>query len=166
MGVNLKNGLVIGGFAALTAVAIAGWVHRSDASTASANVALPQPVAASAVSAQYDSQAGVAPDTPYQSDEGYVSAYRPVIVRAPAEPVEDQQYAPPPEEETAPAGGPAYYADRHHHKRSTKKSIAIVAGSAGAGAAIGALAGGGKGAGIGALSGGAAGFIYDRLTHH
>ncbi len=55
--------------------------------------------------------------------------------------------------------------DRHHH-RSTKKSIAIVAGSAAGGAAIGALAGGGKGAGIGALAGGGAGFIYDRLTHN
>ncbi len=48
--------------------------------------------------------------------------------------------------------------------RSTGKSVAIVAGSAGAGAAIGALAGGGKGAGIGAASGGTAGFIYDRMT--
>jgi hypothetical protein len=42
----------------------------------------------------------------------------------------------------------------------------VVAGSAGAGAAVGALAGGGKGAGIGALAGGAGGFIYDRLTHN
>jgi hypothetical protein len=41
-----------------------------------------------------------------------------------------------------------------------------VAGGAGAGAAIGALAGGGKGAGIGALSGGVAGLIYDRVTAH
>jgi hypothetical protein len=48
--------------------------------------------------------------------------------------------------------------------RSTEKSALIVAGSAGTGAAIGAIAGGGKGAAIGALSGGAAGFIYDRLT--
>ncbi len=52
---------------------------------------------------------------------------------------------------------------RHRH-RPTSHSAAIVAGSAGTGAAIGALAGGGRGAAIGALSGGAAGFIYDRLT--
>ncbi len=44
-----------------------------------------------------------------------------------------------------------------HHHRSTEKSALIVAGSAGTGAAIGAIAGGGKGAGIGALAGGAAG---------
>ena len=50
--------------------------------------------------------------------------------------------------------------------RTKTKSALIVAGSAGTGAAIGAIAGGGKGAGIGALSGGAAGFIYDRLTHN
>jgi hypothetical protein len=51
-------------------------------------------------------------------------------------------------------------------QRSTTKSVAIVAGSAGAGAAIGALAGGGKGAAIGGISGGVAGFIFDRLTAH
>jgi hypothetical protein len=50
--------------------------------------------------------------------------------------------------------------------RSTAKSALIVAGSAGTGAAIGALAGGGKGAAIGALAGGGAGLIYDRITAH
>jgi hypothetical protein len=67
-----------------------------------------------------------------------------------------------------------YYADRPYdgHRtrvvtrdRSFGHSAAIVGGSAGVGAAIGALAGGGKGAGIGALAGGGGGFIYDRLTH-
>ena len=48
--------------------------------------------------------------------------------------------------------------------RSTADSIAIVAGSAGAGAAIGGAAKGGKGAAIGALAGGVAGLLYDRLT--
>jgi hypothetical protein len=48
--------------------------------------------------------------------------------------------------------------------RSTEKSVLIVAGSAGTGAAIGALAGGGKGAAIGALAGGVGGLVYDRMT--
>lgn len=48
--------------------------------------------------------------------------------------------------------------------RSTDRSVEIVAGSAGAGAAIGAIAGGGKGAAIGAISGGVAGLVFDRMT--
>ena len=51
-------------------------------------------------------------------------------------------------------------------KRSLEKEVLIVGGSAGAGAAIGAIAGGGKGAGIGALSGGVAGLVYDLATRH
>jgi uncharacterized protein YcfJ len=52
------------------------------------------------------------------------------------------------------------------NKRSLKKSALIVGGSAGAGAAIGAVAGGGKGAAIGAMSGGVAGLIYDLATRN
>jgi hypothetical protein len=48
--------------------------------------------------------------------------------------------------------------------RSTKDEVLIIAGSTGAGAAIGALAGGKKGAAVGALSGGVAGLVYDLAT--
>jgi hypothetical protein len=63
---------------------------------------------------------------------------------------------------------PLVYEQRREvrHGRSTGRSVAIVAGSAGVGAAIGAIAGGGKGAGIGAIAGGSGGFIYDRMTHN
>ena len=54
----------------------------------------------------------------------------------------------------------------HRNKRSLEKEILIVGGSAGAGAAIGAVAGGGKGAAIGGLSGGVAGLVYDLATRN
>lgn len=62
----------------------------------------------------------------------------------------------------APAPAPAPVAQPQ--KRSFAKQALIVGGAAGAGAGIGAIAGGGKGAGIGALSGGAAGLVYDLIT--
>jgi len=49
-------------------------------------------------------------------------------------------------------------------KRSWEKEVLIIGGSAGAGTAIGALAGGKKGAGVGAASGGVGGLIYDLIT--
>ena len=52
----------------------------------------------------------------------------------------------------------------HSNKRSWEKEALIIGGSAGAGTAIGAIAGGKKGAGIGAAAGGVGGLIYDLLT--
>jgi hypothetical protein len=51
-------------------------------------------------------------------------------------------------------------------KRSTKDELLIIGGSAGAGTAIGAVAGGKKGAAIGAVSGGIAGLVYDLATRN
>jgi hypothetical protein len=50
--------------------------------------------------------------------------------------------------------------------RSWEKEALIIGGSAGAGAAIGALAGGKKGAGVGAAAGGVGGLIYDLVTRN
>lgn len=50
--------------------------------------------------------------------------------------------------------------------RSWEREVLIVAGSAGAGTAIGAIAGGKKGAAVGAVSGGVAGLVYDLATRN
>lgn len=51
-------------------------------------------------------------------------------------------------------------------KRSWEKDVLIIGGGAGAGAAIGAVAGGKKGAGIGAAAGGVGGLIYDLMERN
>lgn len=51
-------------------------------------------------------------------------------------------------------------------KRSWEKEVLIVGASAGAGTAIGALAGGKKGAAVGAAAGGVGGLIYDLMTRN
>jgi hypothetical protein len=52
----------------------------------------------------------------------------------------------------------------HANKRSWEQEALIIGGSAGAGTAIGALAGGKKGAGVGAAAGGVGGLIFDLMT--
>jgi hypothetical protein len=67
-------------------------------------------------------------------------------------------------------GGPGIVERRaepqHTNKRSWEKEALIIGGSAGAGTAIGALAGGKKGAGVGAAAGGVGGLIYDLITRN
>jgi hypothetical protein len=172
-------GLIAAAFVGLGVAAVTGWVRKPATN--------PEPVAYTAPSAvppanpvAYDQYGQpVAPDgssATYVHTAPYTQApyesYGEARTTGPA-----YDYPPP-----MPAYGshryvrtvrpaPVAYANRyedreHHHRRSTAKSAAIVAGSAGVGAAIGGIAGGGKGAGIGALAGGAGGFIYDRLTHN
>ena len=52
----------------------------------------------------------------------------------------------------------------HANKPSWEKEALIIGGAAGAGTAIGAIAGGKKGAGIGAAAGGVGGLLYDLMT--
>jgi hypothetical protein len=55
---------------------------------------------------------------------------------------------------------------QHSNRQSWEQDALIVGGSAGAGALIGAAAGGKKGAGVGAAAGGVGGLIYDLLSRN
>jgi len=194
MAMNLKNILLAGVFVLMAVVAVLGWARNpapaSAHTTNASNYVQPDSSAQPAgykgtqnrdyssgcadramTDEQYADQQSQAElqgsdqqATYERQDQGYInSVQRPVVVRAEtATPV--SAYAPPPDNNYVP-GRRERVAVRHRH-RSFKKSLAIVAGTAGTGAAIGALAGGGTGAGIGALAGGAGGFVYDRLTHN
>jgi hypothetical protein len=185
---NLRTGILAGVIAILAVVAVLGWTHGRATQQGNIPVTYAQPTgynaapaySPNAAPAYYPNSApayypnGGPPVYSQEQPEPYVNViHRPVVIQQ--EPAPAPVYSPVYGAEPRPgvARERAYrervYVEegaRHHHHRSTKKSVAIVAGSAGAGAAIGALAGGGKGAGIGALAGGAGGFIYDRLTHN
>jgi uncharacterized protein YcfJ len=92
----------------------------------------------------------------FAADEAVTEQERPVLQRRTARAPQRAVYAQPD------------YGDVRQtpqvRRRSTEKQVLIVAGSSGAGAAIGGLAGGGKGAGIGAIVGAVGGLIYNEHT--
>ena len=179
-----KNIGLAAAFVLLAGVAVAGWLRNSpgappvnangimangpdySSQTPGSYAAMPAPNGSATYAHAAGDYASNQYGGGYQQDGYYSSNHRPVYVRqsAPDRVVVEQQ--PPQETVYENRGSERVYRTERHHGRSTGKSVAIVAGSAGAGAAIGAIAGGGKGAAIGAVSGGGAGFIYDRLTHN
>ncbi len=138
----MSKGILITAFSLLAAVAVAGWARKPAA-----------PFAAQAASGYQ----AVSPDTAQQ----FAPAAQ--VVPVSTAPVYRTSPARPQTVVREPVRR-AYQQRGVRRTRPLKNSVAIVAGSAGAGALIGGLAGGGKGAAIGAISGGAAGFIYDRIT--
>jgi hypothetical protein len=140
--------LTIAAFAALAVVAVLGWTRKTEVAPQS----FINPADAAYSSYTTPAATGIMP--------AYASRPAVRVVR--------EQHL------TAPAAAPARVAADRPARASSRTvtterpfghSAAIVAGSAGAGAAVGAIAGGGKGAAIGALAGGGAGLVYDRLTH-
>jgi hypothetical protein len=142
----MRQGLLIAAFSLLSAVAVGGWMRRPAEAPAmtpqftTAGYNTPEQAVYAVPQQRFGAAAPAPAYTPAARPAPVVYRQAPAVRRASAAPVVVRQ------------------------KRPFSHSAAIVAGSAGAGAAVGALAGGKKGAAIGALAGGGAGLIYDRIT--
>jgi hypothetical protein len=162
----ITDRLVLVGVAALSAVATAGWMRQIPVAPQASNFTAPMLQPDGSIQAQ---SAAFAPPVSGAYSGEYPQAYRGVRSSRQPAPISARTVSDGYDNRTRPVA--RVYDDRRVDderqvvkERSTTKSIAIVAGGAAAGAAIGGLAGGGKGAAIGALGGGAAGYIYDRMT--
>jgi hypothetical protein len=148
---------IIVAFAALAVVALLGWTRKSSN---------PNPAYAANGGAYSYNTPVTQPDVYGQPSQ--LAGYQGNPCVEPANYATPVPYRQPPAtvvRRQVVTQAPVESRSRVVRKRSLAKSAAIVGGSAGVGAAIGALAGGGKGAAIGALAGGAGGFVYDRMTH-
>jgi hypothetical protein len=164
---NQKNFVIAAVVLLLAAVGAAAWIHNSSSRPLAA------PLAVTDAGTQYapNGQPYATPQVETTGDGYYPTIQRPVYIRqqTAAYPAAQPEYVEGQDDngeytEVRRTGARPYR--EYHHGRSKKHSVEIVAGTAAAGAAIGAIAGGGKGAAIGGLSGAGAGFAYDRLTHN
>jgi hypothetical protein len=170
----MRNGVIIAGFVALAAVAAAGWARKPARAPAedytpmyAHSNAVPNPAYPMAQPAGFGQYTGAMPCSPAVAAQPVFYAPEPYATRPGVRVVRQPEVVREAPETRVVERRVVREVPRRQvvSRRSTGKSVAIVAGSAGAGALIGGLAGGGKGAAIGGLGGGAAGFIYDRLTH-